>query len=62
MAVDSMDVIRTLRIQAWERAKGELESIIATFLSSPIEAEKYEKFKKLTDSFVKTVEEEGLQE
>ncbi len=62
MAVDNMDVIRTLRIQAWERAKGELESIIATFLSDPIEAEKYEKFKKLKDSFVETVEGEGLQE
>ena len=55
---DSM-VIRNLRHMAWERAKGELRSMLHTFWDSDKE------FSALHDEigkFIKTVEDNGLHE
>ncbi len=46
-------------MQAWERAKGELQSIVPTYWSGE---EAYEEFIKLKDKFVKEVEDNGYVE
>ncbi len=50
--------IRALRSMAWERAKGELESMYHTYWESP----NYSAFVKLVEEFISKIEDEGLQE
>ncbi len=54
-----------MRLQAWERAKGELRSAAMAF-DSPKDTsaftERYKRYSKLLKEFVRTVEEEGLVE
>lgn len=51
-------VLRTLRMQAWQRAKGELQAVIATYWD---EEETYNEMKKAVDHFIEHVEENGLE-
>jgi hypothetical protein len=51
--------IRTMRAMAWERAKGELQSILVTFWG---EQDSFEQLTKEIDAFVKQVEDNGLAE
>ena len=51
--------IRTNRMMAWERAKGELNSILVTYWE---DGEKFEPMKKAIEEFVKEVEGNGLKE
>lgn len=51
--------IQVLRLMAWERAKGELESLMYTYWGSE---EKYMAMRKAVDDFVKDVELRGLEE
>lgn len=50
---------RLLRMMAWERAKGELNSMGATFVG---ELEQFEAFTEEVDRFVTHVEDNGLHE
>jgi len=52
---------RLLRCMAWERAKGELRSMLQTFVHED-EPGQYENMKMAIDAFVQKVEEEGYQE
>ena len=52
-------MIRTLRTQAWERAKGEMNSMLHTFWE---EAEQCADLQDAMDKFVKEVEDNALQE
>lgn len=60
-------IIRMLRAQAWERAKGELNALRHTFCSEMdnnnllYEAGKLDKFDALLAQFIKNVEDEELQ-
>lgn len=51
-------VLRTLRMQAWKRAKGELDAVLATYWD---EEETYKKMRKAVYDFIAHVEEEGLE-
>ena len=51
------DEIRTMRYIAWQRSKGELESVLCTYWGN---MESMEKINKLTQAFIKTVEDDGL--
>lgn len=51
--------IRTLRTQAWERAKGEMNSMLHTFWN---ENEQCEALQSAIDEFIEKVEENALQE
>lgn len=57
--MDEQTVIRTLRAMAWQRAKGELASIMQTYWA---EYEKFKSFDALVDKFIKEVEDEGYVE
>lgn len=50
------NVIRTMRFQAWERAKGELNSMLLTYW----EDDGFASLKHKIDDFTKSVEEEEL--
>ena len=57
----SNEVIRTLRSQAWERAKGELRSMEHTFYSTQTSNPgQFEAFIQAVKEFVKYVEDAGL--
>ena len=47
-----------LRAMAWERAKGELKSILHTYYHDP----RFEAFDKALEDFIEFVESNGLQE
>lgn len=51
-------VIKILRAQAWQRAKGELQSVLHTYFND----ENFERMNDVTESFIAHVEEEGLVE
>lgn len=63
-------ILQSLRMMAWERAKGEIESIgHAMYLAAyPTDVrgnrnelhDRFRKFRRLYRKFVKTVEDEGL--
>lgn len=55
-------ILRTLRAQAWERAKAELRSVLQTFWDGPDNAEKFNSMDKAVEDFVKLVEDNGLTE
>lgn len=48
-----------IRLMAWERAKGELKSMLQTFVN---EQERYMRLKKAIDEFIKDVEKNGKHE
>jgi hypothetical protein len=48
-----------LRLMAWERAKGELRSMLQTHVN---EMEKHQKLKKTINDFIKDVEDNGKHE
>lgn len=50
-----------LRAQAWERAKGELNAMRHTFYGER-EGHQYDEFKKVLKAFIKSVEDNDLQE
>jgi hypothetical protein len=52
------DISNVLRPMAWERAKGELSSMLHTYWHD----ERYEPFLKLVREFVDAVEANGLHE
>jgi len=54
--------LRALRAMAWERAKGELMSMIHTYYGCNLKDTKFDCFKILYDKFVHEVESNGLQE
>jgi hypothetical protein len=51
---DNTDVMRSMRYMAWERAKGELRSIMAT---QEMKYDNWEKMEKTIDKFVEEVED-----
>lgn len=51
--------LRTMRVMAWQRAKGELYSMLETFWS---DAENYDALDAEVNRFIKNVEDQGLQE
>ena len=48
-----------LRLMAWERAKGELKSMLQTYVN---EREQYEGLRDTINAFIKDVEENGKHE
>ena len=53
--------LRAMRTMAWERAKGELRSILVALPTEPGEDEaRYEKFKRELDDFIDYIEGNGL--
>lgn len=53
-------VLRALRGQAWERAKGELGSMLTTFWDGHGNDEQFQKANKAIKEFIKHVEDNGL--
>ena len=62
-AVTPNDLSRILRAQAWERAKGELRSMLWTY-QSPANANEgqFEAFNEQMELFISEIEREGLHE
>ena len=61
--MNSDRIIRTLRCQSWERAKGELQSVLQTYWDEGLEPEsKYTRMSKSVNDFINYVEDEGLAE
>ena len=52
-------VIRTLRMQAWQRAKGELEAVLNTYWDGN---NNYLKMSNEVKTFIESIEDRGLQE
>lgn len=52
-------LMRTLRQQAWQRAKGELNAVLATFWD---EREKFGELDKAVTDFIEKIDGEGLAE
>lgn len=53
-------VLRTLRAQAWARAKGEIDAMLNTYWSET--TDKYREVDKVTRDFIKEMEDRGLAE
>ena len=53
------DLSGILRAMAWERAKGEMKSMMQSYIGM---SEKYEAFVHAYEAFVKIVEDDGLHE
>jgi hypothetical protein len=51
--------LEILRYMAWERAKGELNSMLQTYTN---DREKFDILKKTVESFIKDVEDNGKHE
>lgn len=61
--MSELGVIWTMRAMAWERAKGELQSMFCTYVSEiHDDYTKYEKMKEAYNKFVAEVEDNGLAE
>ena len=60
----NIPVLQTMRMMAWERAKGELWSVSNTYWSAydMDTAGNFEKYQALTKAFIEAVENEGLTE
>lgn len=56
---DLSDMLGILRAQAWERAKGELRSVLAAYIS---DKDRFDRMDALVATFIKEVEDEGLAE
>lgn len=63
MTVENSQISRMLRNQAWERAKGELQSMLWTF-QPPANANpgQFEAFNDKLQAFISAVENDGLNE
>ena len=62
---DNMDdekIIRTLRAQAWDRAKGELDAILSTFYDGYGRDDQFREMDTAIKEFVKKVEDKGMAE
>jgi len=57
--VSNQDLVGVMRAQAWERAKGELRSILAAYFD---DRNRFDAMDKLVSKFVIEVEENGLAE
>jgi acyl-coenzyme A synthetase/AMP-(fatty) acid ligase len=57
--MDSNNVISNLRHMAWERAKGELRSMLHTFWN---DHDRYEELMNEVEGMIHTVEHRGLHE
>ena len=53
-------VLKTMRYMAWNRAKGELQSMLDTYWSGS--DEQFTKMKKAINNFIEDVEDNGKQE
>jgi len=53
-------LLRTMRSMAWKRARGELDSMLSTFWSSPTGISNFESLKMEIDAFIEKVECEEL--
>ena len=53
------DMLGVQRAMAWERAKGELNSILATYTG---DTARFERMSEFVETFVAEVEDEGLPE
>ena len=64
MASNDSREIRTMRHMAWERAKGELHSMLTTFQGdgNPGLSEEFTNLDKAVQDFITHVEDEGLHE
>jgi hypothetical protein len=51
--------LMVLRLMAWERAKGELKSMLQTHVD---EMDKHKELKKTIEEFISKIENEGLHE
>ncbi len=61
--MNESDISRILRGQAWERAKGELKSMLLTFYSTHNANEgQFDRLDAMVEELIKTVEDEGLHE
>ena len=57
------NILRALRTQAWERAKGELRSVAVTFFGAESSITgQFEAYTETMEKFVAEVEEQGLAE
>lgn len=54
---DNMIII-TLRLQAWERAKGELRGILQTYWAPPVNEQTFGDVKRLVDKFIQEMQGE----
>jgi hypothetical protein len=63
MDLPNNSISRMMRNQAWERAKGELMSMLWTY-QSPVNANEgqFEKFDHELHEFIRKVEQDGLHE
>lgn len=61
--MNETDISRTLRAQAWERAKGELRAMLHTY-HSPADSEEgqFEAIDTKINKFIEETEEAGLHE
>ena len=55
-------VLRTLRAQAWERAKGELQAVLHTYWDGPGNDQKFREMDAAVKQLISTVEDNGLAE
>ena len=53
-------ILKTMRYMAWNRAKGELQSMLDTYWSGSYE--EFNAMKKAIDEFIVDVEDKGKQE
>jgi hypothetical protein len=62
--VSEEKILRTLRTQAWQRAKGELQAVLETYWDASVHGKdaKFQKMKAAIESFVDEVEGEAWQE
>ena len=57
------DILRALRAQAWERAKGELRAVAVTFFgNASAEPGQFDDYTAEVDKFIREVENRGLAE
>ena len=57
------NILRALRAQAWERAKGELRAVAVTFFGAPSAREgQFDEYEAEVAKFVGYVEDHGLAE
>lgn len=52
-------LLKTLRTQAWERAKGELQSLLQSYWHEP---ERFQIMQEAVETFIDNVESNGMQE
>jgi hypothetical protein len=56
------NILRAMRMQAWARAKGELQAMAATFFGSPSARQgQFDEFSEKMEEFIESVEGRSLQ-